>query len=140
MSATPGNLAARDLANGAPRQPAAVSPTTRAISESMLSVGFKVASVTAVSMPPFLRVRRQHRVLEHAGDAARHDMRGAQIGLGEHREDRIVGFAAGEIDLAHQPADEPRGIEADAAVVAVEREARDRQADAALFGVVRRRG
>ena len=40
-------------------------------------------------------------------------MGGAQVGLGEDREDRIVGFAAGEIDLAHQPADVPRGVEAE---------------------------
>ena len=49
----------------------------------------------------------------------------AQIGVGEHREDRIVGLAAGEIDLPHQPGEQAGGIEAGAAVAAVEREACD---------------
>ncbi len=122
--------------DGVGAHPAATSPTTLAISESTLSVGFSVASVTAASMPLLLAVGRQHGVLEHAGDPPRDDMGGAQVGLGENREDRVVGFAAGEIDLAHQPADQPRRVEAGAAVGAVEGEARDRKADAAFLGVV----
>src|SRR5215472_4333782 len=43
-------------------------------------------------------------------------MRRAQIGLGEHGEDRFVGLLAGEIDLAHQAADQARRREAAAAV------------------------
>src|SRR5208282_5803438 len=83
-----------------------------------------------------LAIRRQYRVLEHAGETPRNDMSGAQIGLGEDGKNRIVGFAAGEIDLPHQPAQEPRRIDADAAIAPLEAEARDRKADAAFLRLV----
>ena len=74
-----------------------------------------------------------------AVDAApRNDVRGTQIGFGEHREDRIIRLAAGEIDLAHQPGDQARGVDTGAAIAALERKSRDRQADAALFRFVDR--
>ena len=44
--------------------------------------------------------------------------------------------AAGEVDMAHEPAQQARRIEAHAAVAADEGKARDRKADAALIGVV----
>jgi hypothetical protein len=61
-------------------------------------------------------VRRQHRVPENARDAARNDMSGAQIGLGEKREDRVVALATGKIDTANEAADDACGVGADAPV------------------------
>src|ERR1700761_8888744 len=83
-----------------------------------------------------LPVRRHGGVLENAGDAARHHVGGPQIGLGEHREDRVVGLATGEIDLAHQPRQQPRRIKTRTPVAAVEGKPGDGKADAALFGIV----
>ena len=65
-------------------------------------------------------------MFEHRRDPPRDDVRRAQVGLGEHREDGIVSLAAGEIDLAHQPADEAGGVKADAAIAALEGKPRDR--------------
>ena len=121
-------------------QPAATSPTTRAISESTLSVGLSVASVTAVSTPLRLRSGASIVCLSTRGDPPRDDMRGAQVGFGEHREDRIVGLAAGEIDLAHQPADQPGGVEADAAIAAARRKSARSTSRRRAFPRRRRRG
>src|SRR5579863_697710 len=44
-----------------------------------------------------LAVRRHGGVFQNAGEPASDDMRGAQVGIGEHRKNRIVGLAASEI-------------------------------------------
>ena len=110
------------------------SPTTLAIRESTLSVDFKVASVTAASMcffsgasMVFFKTLAMRRAMTWAS---------RKIGLGEHGEDRIVGLAAGEIHLAHQPAQDARGVDAEAAIGVREGKARDGEPDAAFLGVV----
>src|SRR5262245_40314356 len=66
---------------------------------------------------------REHRVLEHAGEAPHHDMRAAQVGFREGRDDRAVLLAAGEIDVTYEPAEQTRGIHAGARVARSAREA-----------------
>ena len=61
----------------------------------------------------------------------------AQIGLGERRDDRAVLFAAGEVDVAHQPAEQARGIDGAALIGhVVERKTRDGQRAAVLLGLL----
>ena len=61
----------------------------------------------------------------------------AQVGVAEREQDRAVVLPAGEIDVAHEPADQTRGIDAGAPVERfVEREAGERQTDAARAGVL----
>ena len=62
-------------------------------------------------------------------------MRTAQIGFGECRDNRTVLLAAGEVDVADEPAEQPRGIDRGAAVDVLEREARDRERAAAVLGL-----
>src|SRR5262249_49638564 len=80
----------------------------------------------------------QHRMLEHAGEPAGHDMRTAPIGLSECCEDRAVLLAAGKVDAADEPAEQPRGIDAGTAVDAVEGEARDRESAASILRLTHR--
>src|SRR3954451_23540037 len=62
-------------------------------------------------------------------------MHGAQIGLGEVREDRSILLTASEIDGAQEPAEQPGGVELGAVIGnALESEACDRQRFAGLFG------
>ena len=87
-----------------------------------------------------LIVRRsgvKHGVLEHARDPPRDHVGAAQVGFGESREDGAILLPAGEIDVAHQPAEQARGIDMGAAVGdAFEREARDRERAAAVLGLL----
>ena len=57
-----------------------------------------------------------HRVLQRAGDAAGDHVGAAKIGLGKGNDDRAVIFAAGEIDIAGQPRQQPRAVHAGAPV------------------------
>src|SRR6266581_1042538 len=77
-------------------------------------------------------------MLEHAGEPARHDMRTAEIGFGECRDNRTVLLAAGEVDVADEPAEQAGSIDAGAAADAVEGEARDRQCAAAILRLMHR--
>src|SRR5579883_2984444 len=51
-----------------------------------------------------IMVRGKHRVLEDAGNAARHHMGAAQVGFGKGRQDRAVLLLTCEIDVAYQSA------------------------------------
>src|SRR6516165_8742125 len=90
------------------------SSTMRAISESTVSRGFSVASITAGSAAALPSVASMTFFSRLA-------MRRAQVGLGEHCEDRFVGLLAGKIDLVHQAA-EARCFEAHPAVGRGQRE------------------
>jgi len=60
-------------------------------------------------------------------------MGGAQIGSGKDAKDRSIRPLAGEVNVSHDPADEPRGIQAGAALQhRTESESCNRLADAAL--------
>ena len=123
-----------------PRQPPGC-PSPAASGESSVSPAFSVASVTLAATFSCGRGGGEHGVLERAGDAARHHMGAAQIGLGEHDQQRAVVLAHGEIDVADEPCQQAGAVEAGARVErAVEGEARDRQRLAALAGLADRLG
>ena len=64
-------------------------------------------------------------------------MRAAQIGLGEGGQDRAILLAAGEIDVANQPAEQPRRIDMGAPIAdALEREAGQRERASGLLGLL----
>ena len=67
-------------------------------------------------------------------------MGGAQIGLGEHHDDRSVVLGGAEIHLPHQAADDPGAVKLRALVVGIEGEARHRQAAAARQRLIDRGG
>ena len=67
-------------------------------------------------------------------------MGGAQIGFGEHHDDRSVVLSCAEIHLPHQAAEDPRAVELRARMGRIEGKARHRQTAAARQRLIDRGG
>ena len=89
---------------------------TRCIRLSSVSPAFSVASVTLAAIRCPAGGARAIGVLQRRGEAARHHMGAAQVGLREGDQDGAVVVAAGEVDIAHQPRHQPRARRAGALV------------------------